>query len=195
MKKKMVESGNNYKFEIEKQTSIRAKGGQVMVIEKANKADLQEILDLQFLAYQSEAQLLNNFDIPPLKQTITEIEAELSEGIILKVLDEENNIVGSVRGKVNGGTLYVGKLMVRPDRQGQGIGTILLKEIERICPQERYELFTSSKSQRNIQLYERSGYRVFTEKTISDNLSFVYLEKLYESQRKTRLNDKSTRPV
>ena len=32
---------------------------------KAELTDLQEILNLQYLAYQSEAKLLNNPDIPP----------------------------------------------------------------------------------------------------------------------------------
>lgn len=41
-----------------------------MTIQKAEKADLQKILDLQYLAYQSEAKLFNNIDIPPLKQTL-----------------------------------------------------------------------------------------------------------------------------
>ena len=38
-------------------------------IEKAIETDLDEILNLQRLAYQSEAILLNNFSIPPLMQT------------------------------------------------------------------------------------------------------------------------------
>ena len=33
---------------------------------KADKGDLSEILDLQYLAYQSEARLFDNEDIPPL---------------------------------------------------------------------------------------------------------------------------------
>lgn len=35
-----------------------------MTIQLAELTDLQEILDLQYLAYQSEAKLLNNPDIP-----------------------------------------------------------------------------------------------------------------------------------
>ena len=34
------------------------------------RSDLQEILDLQYLAYQSEAALFRSKDIPPLKQTL-----------------------------------------------------------------------------------------------------------------------------
>lgn len=149
-----------------------------MIIQEAEKKDLQEILNLQYLAYQSEAQLLNNPNIPPLKQTIEEIEKEFSDGIFLKVVDEDDVIVGSVRACLANDTLYIGKLIVHPRMQSQGIGTKLLEEIERVCPCKRCELFTSSKSTRNIRLYERVGYRVFEEKVVSDNLKFVYLEKV-----------------
>lgn len=39
-----------------------------MEISRANEEDLQEILNLQYLAYQSEAKLFNSSDIPPLKR-------------------------------------------------------------------------------------------------------------------------------
>jgi hypothetical protein len=39
-------------------------------IEKANLEDLDEILRLQYLAYQSEAALFGSNDIPPLKQKL-----------------------------------------------------------------------------------------------------------------------------
>ena len=38
--------------------------------------DLQDILQLQYLAYQSEAALFNKEDIPPLKQTLDEVVEE-----------------------------------------------------------------------------------------------------------------------
>ncbi|MDL2289422.1 GNAT family N-acetyltransferase [Clostridia bacterium OttesenSCG-928-F22] len=148
-----------------------------MVIRRADKEDLHNILSLQYLAYQSEARLLNNPDIPPLKQTLDEVAAEFDNGIILKALTEENTIIGSVRAYSKDGTLYIGKLIVHPDFQGQGIGTKLLCEIEQICPHKRYELFTSSKSSRNILLYERLGYHIFNEETVSQALTLLYLEK------------------
>lgn len=54
----------------------------------AEKKDLKEILDLQYLAYQSEAKLLNNFDIPPLKQTLEEVEKEFVNCIFLKCINK-----------------------------------------------------------------------------------------------------------
>ena len=98
-----------------------------MIITKATKEDLSEILQLQYLSYQSEAKLLNNFDIPPLKQTLQEVQNEYDNGTRLKVLDDNNRIIGSVRGYIENGTLYIGKLFVHPFWQGKGIGTKLLK--------------------------------------------------------------------
>jgi len=68
-------------------------------IAKADRADLEEILSLQYLAYQSEAALFGNTDIPPLNETIAEVEDEYEQGLILKLTDEEGNIIGSVRAK------------------------------------------------------------------------------------------------
>lgn len=154
-----------------------------MNIEKAEREDLQKILDLQYLAYQSEAKLFNNRDIPPLKQTLEDVFDEYQKGIILKALDEEGKIIGSVRGYLENGTVHIGKLMVQPKEQGKGIGTKLLLSIEEEFPDCRYELFTSTKSKRNIELYEKLGYKVFFEKKITEELRFVYLEKYgYEKE-------------
>lgn len=119
-----------------------------MIIEKAEQKDLHIILDLQYLAYQSEAKLFNNPDIPPLSQTLGEVESEYQKGVVLKAVDENNSIIGSVRAYYDKGTVYIGKLMVHPQKQGQGIGTQLLLAIENEFPKQRYELFTSSKSKK-----------------------------------------------
>ena len=148
-----------------------------MIITKATEDDLKAILELQYLAYQSEAKLFNSLDIPPLKQNLQEVRSEYEKGTILKVTDEDNKIVGSVRAYSENGTVYIGKLIVHPDWQRQGIGTRLLLEIEQIYRDERYELFTSTRSTGNIKLYEHLGYKIFKEKVISNELKFVYLEK------------------
>lgn len=146
-------------------------------IYKADYEDLPEILRLQQLAYQSEAALFGNQDIPPLKQTLDEVIEEYNNGIILKMVTENNIIIGSVRAKENNGTVYIGKLMVHPDYRGHGYGTKLLKEIERTFPRKRYELFTSTRSMDNIQLYNKIGYKAFNQKTVNDELILVYMEK------------------
>lgn len=148
-----------------------------MIITKAERSDLESILKLQYLAYQSEAILLDDFSIPPLKQTIDEIKQEYDRSIFLKATDDNNDIIGSVRAYVENNTAFIGKIIVLPAKQGQGVGTKLLFDIERRCPAERYELFTSDKSVRNIRLYEYLGYVRFLEQKITDRLTFIYLEK------------------
>lgn len=159
--------------------SKRGKGLEkaMLIIEKAQKEDLKTILELQYLAYRSEAELFPNIVIPPLTQTLAEIEDEFQKGIILKAVDEDNAIIGSVRAYLENGTVYIGKLMVHPEKQKKGVGTKLLLEIEKEYPGQRYELFTSTKSISNIRLYERFGYKIFKEESISEELQFVYLEK------------------
>jgi len=149
-----------------------------MQILLAEQDDLKEILGLQYAAYQSEARLLENPNIQPLQQTLPELQNEFDSGTILKAVDDEGDIIGSVRAYSKDGTLFIGKLIVQPGMQGKGIGTALLIKIEQVCPHGRYELFTSSKSLRNIKLYERAGYQIFHEQQVSVNLRFIYLEKV-----------------
>lgn len=152
----------------------------MMQIMRADRNDLEEILKLQYLAYQSEAQLVNDFNIQPLTQTLEELMDEYEKGVIYKAVDDKEQIIGSVRGYVRDGTIHIGKLMVHPGFQGRGIGTSLLKHIENEHKGLRKELFTSDKSIRNIKLYERNGYKRFKEEAVSENLRFVYLEKAAE---------------
>ena len=147
-----------------------------MTISKAQYNDLQEILDLQYLAYQSEAALFKDKNIPPLRETIEEVTEEYNNGTILKMVSGEK-IIGSVRAHEQNGSVYIGKLMVHPDHRCRGFGSMLLDEIEKYYPGKRYELFTSTRSEDNIRLYQKHGYKIFDRKEISDELVFVYMEK------------------
>ena len=145
---------------------------------RAEFEDLPEILELQYLAYQSEAALFGSKDIPPLKETLEEVQEEYKKGTVLKLVTDEGEIIGSVRAYEKDGTAYIGKLMVHPEHRCKGYGSMLLNEIEKYFPGKRYELFTSTRSVDNIRLYEKNGYRIFDRKEIDAELVFVYMEKL-----------------
>ena len=159
------------------------KGERRNVNFKAEKTDLVLLLVLQYLAYKSEAELLNDYTIQLLKETLEELEQEFRNGIILKAINNEGHSIGSVRGHIEGNTLLVGKLIVYPEYQGKGIGTQLLMEIEKVCSQQRYGLYTSDKSIKNIRLYEKMGYVKFKEKDIFPDLRLVCLEKFLPAKR------------
>lgn len=143
----------------------------------ASTEDAAAILELQKLADQSEAKLYNDFNIPPLIQTMEELEVDFTSKAFLKA-QVESKIIGSLRGYQAGNTCYIERLIVHPNHQGQGIGTALMESFESCFSQvQRFELFTGTKSNRNIHLYERLGYKIFKNEEINKNLSFVFMEK------------------
>lgn len=150
-----------------------------MIIKKAEFSDMEEILQLQKLAYKSEAELYNDFNIPPLLQTLKEIEEEFETHVFLKVV-KKGNIIGSVRASnIDSETCYIGKLMVHPNFQNQGIGTKLMQTIEAIFKEcRRFELMTGHNSEKNLKLYEKFNYKIFKTEQLTENLSLVYLEKI-----------------
>ena len=147
-----------------------------MEILKAELKDLEEILNLQKFAYQTEAKLLNNYDIQPLKQSLEELKEEFEKGVILKAA-ENGKIIGSIRGYTENNTLFIGKLIVHKDYRRKGIGKELLLAIESLYTDFRYELFTTSKSVNNLSLYSKLGYKQFKIKELPDNLMLIFLEK------------------
>lgn len=149
---------------------------------QASRQDASEILALQKIAYQREARLYDNWAISPLTQTLSEMVADFGFKVFLKAVDEKR-IVGSVRGSLSSGTCSIGRLIVHPDYQRKGIGTMLMKSIEEtFSGAERFELFTGTKSIDNIRLYRCLGYEVFREEDLSSEVRLVFLMKNRDSR-------------
>lgn len=145
-------------------------------IRTAGIDDLDEILNLQKLAYISEAEIYDDFSIPPLLQTPDDLAKEAANSLMLKAV-HNGKIIGSVRAYEKDGTCYIGKLIVHPDFQNKGIGKKLLSAIEKRFDGARYELFTGHLSEKNLAIYEKMGYKRFKTVNSSDKLSLIYLEK------------------
>lgn len=144
---------------------------------QAGPGDAAEILALQKHAYQTEAELNDDWTIPPLTQTLPEIESEFKTRTFLKAVSKDK-IIGSVRAFLDSGTCHIGRLMVFPEYQGKGIGSLLMGKIEAAFPgAKRFELFTSTRSHHNIRLYKRLGYRECRETDLSPKVRLVFMEK------------------
>ncbi|MHA1466537.1 MAG: GNAT family N-acetyltransferase [Promethearchaeota archaeon] len=151
-----------------------------MIVEQAKKEDLGKILELQKLAFRSQAEIYNDFSIPPLIQTLEEIEKDFQNQTYLKAVTNKK-IIGSVRGYEDSNTCYIGRLIIHPDFQNQGYGTKLMAKIESIFKNvERYEIFTGYKDVKNLYLYQKLGYKKFKIEKVNENLFFEYLEKVNE---------------
>src|SRR5208282_1318365 len=147
-----------------------------MEIKTAIIEDAETILALQRLAYQSEAANYD-FTIRPLTETLEDIRDRFHDRRFLKAI-EDAQIVGSVRAFQDEGACHVERLVVHPDYQRRGIGMALLNMIETCFPSaNRFELFAGQKSESNIRLYERAGYRAVRQERVNEKVSFVVMEK------------------
>lgn len=156
-------------------------------IKQALLGDADMILQLQIQAYLSEAEIYNDYGIPPLIQSFNEIKQEFSQQVFLKAIGREEAeaegdpammIVGSVRAYLERGTAHIGRLIVKPEYQNKGIGTKLMQAIEQHFKfANRYELFTGHKSARNLHLYQKLGYYEFKRVPVKESLTMVFLEK------------------
>ena len=149
-----------------------------MKISPAELNELPAILELQKAAFQSEAALYNNPSIPPLIETLAEMEKVFAAGVVFKA-EVDGEIAGTVRVTLDGKTVHVARLAVKPEFRKRGIGKALLLKCETVFPPAtRCELFTGSKSENNIRLYEATGYRRFKEEPVGAGVSLVYMEKV-----------------
>jgi GNAT superfamily N-acetyltransferase len=156
---------------------VSASGPVEVTVGRAGREDAAEILALQKLAYQSEAEIYGDFTIPPLVQTLPDMEADTEQQVVLKA-SIDDRIIGSVRAHQREGTCFIGRVVVDPAYQGRGLGRRLMSEIEaRFATALRFELFTGEKSERNLRFYGKLGYRAFRVETVSPTLRLVFLEK------------------
>ena len=148
------------------------------VVREASFGDAEKVLTLQRLCYRSEAELYDDWDIPPLTQTLESLRSEYETSCILAAyLGSE--VVGSVRGRLVNGTCHIGRLIVHPRLQRLGLGARLMREIEaRFADSYRYELFTGHLSEDNLRLYRRLGYTETRRETVTPSLRLVYLSKV-----------------
>ncbi|OEJ97019.1 GNAT family N-acetyltransferase [Streptomyces thermolilacinus] len=157
--------------------------GMSVTISAASADDAEHILKLQYLCYQSEAELYGDYSIEPLTQPLDDLKAEIARGHALVArLGEE--IVASVRGEVDEtGTARIGKLIVHPRLRGHGLGGRLLDAIEEHFARDadsaakRFRLFTGHRSDGNLRLYRRKGYETVATERIGPRLTVVTLEK------------------
>jgi|SRR5271157_2336580 len=148
-----------------------------ITLERATIEVAEAILNLQVLAYQQEAVLYNNYAIPPLLQSLQSLKEEFQTQTFL-VARLNGEVVGSVRAVCRDGRCHIGRLIVHPSLQRRGLGSRLLAAIETAFPEAlRYELFTGQRSEGNLRLYKRLGYREFKREQAAPGLQIVFLEK------------------
>jgi GNAT superfamily N-acetyltransferase len=155
--------------------------GMSVTIAVAGEDAAEQILKLQYLCYQGEAELNGDWGIEPLTQSLDSLRSELAGRCVL-VARLGDEVVGSVRGWVDdAGVGRIGRLVVHPRMQGHGLGGRLLGAVEQrlaeIRPVTTYRLNTGRRSLGSQRLYRSFGYQEIAAEETGRLLGLVVLEK------------------
>ena len=173
---KMLISMNKWGETVQRQKENKSDND--VIITDANFEDARTILSLQKRAYIQEVEKAgDDYGIPPMRQTLSEMEDDFKHYVILKA-KKQSLIVGSVRARMNDEICYIGRLIVEPIFQQKGYGSSLMKSIEARFSQAReFELFTGENSPEDIQFYSKRGYALIEHFTGPNGLKLVRMRK------------------
>ncbi|MDE7293283.1 MAG: ribosomal protein S18-alanine N-acetyltransferase [Oscillospiraceae bacterium] len=81
--------------------------------------------------------------------------------LLLAAKDESENILGYITGDMDESFGYIASVAVAIPARGQGVGTLLLKEFEKMLPlsAQKITLEVRESNSPAISLYEKNGYK------------------------------------
>ncbi|ODU05559.1 MAG: hypothetical protein ABS81_07295 [Pseudonocardia sp. SCN 72-86] len=143
-----------------------------------------EMLTVQRAAYVTEAQRYDAPGIPPLRESLQEIRADLVGAGPARAAWIGPRLVGSVRGRVDGTAMEVVRFTVAPDVQGGGIGRALLEALHAAAPAavRAFWLVTGGRSDDNLRFYGAAGYRVVGTVVDDAGVELVRMERARDPQ-------------
>jgi len=95
-------------------------------------------------------------------------------------VERGGEIIGSVRAEQSGETCAIGRVIVHPSCQRQGIGSCLMQAIEARFPSaRRYELFTGEKSTEEYPALRTAEVSAFRRERLPSGSRWcsIFLEK------------------
>ena len=146
-------------------------------IDRAILEDAPTMLDIQRRAFAEEARRSESQEIPPLTEPLAAFVEHIKSQTALTAKCD-GTIVGSVRGIVSDRICTIRALAIDPEYQGRGLGSLLLKALERAHPAAtRFNLTTNMVMEGNVPFYERHGYRVMELTRFSDKVTLAQMAK------------------
>ena len=148
------------------------------MIEKIDITDpvvSKEILNIQIASYKVEAEIIDYYDIPPLKDTVLSLQ-QCGETFFGYYLNKE--LCGIISIKAAGEIIDIHRLMVHPRYFRKGIAQRLLNFIE--VQMEDYGVIKVSTGTKNVPavaFYLKNGFLKTEEIRITERLSLTYFKK------------------
>jgi GNAT superfamily N-acetyltransferase len=144
-------------------------------IDISKNDNAEEILAIQIPSYRKEAELIEYYDLPPLKDTVKTIQqcGETFYGYYIN-----GKLCGVIAIKVDKGVIDIHRLFVSPLHFRKGIAKELLKYIQ-TYEQGANKLIvsTGSKNLPALNFYIKNGFTIAKEVKIAENLLLTLLQK------------------
>ncbi len=136
-----------------------------MKIFKAEKDNMPDILALRLSVFVDEQ------NVPP----EIEIDGEDEAAIHIIALDE-NATVGCARILLSERDAHIGRLAVRKDRRGEGIGAAICRFAVSLCRERGYEYIWLNAQLHAAGFYERLGFARCGETFIEAGIEHIKME-------------------
>lgn len=147
----------------------------IQQLDLMNQTLTEELLALQKSAYAIEAKLIGFPNLPPLHETVEELQ---TSGEIFYGYFVDGELAGAISYKIEDKTLDIHRMMVHPNFFRQGIARQLLALVLALPEIERAIVMTGAANQPAKKLYETFGFVEITQEMVVEGLMIARFEKL-----------------
>jgi ribosomal protein S18 acetylase RimI-like enzyme len=153
---------------------------QALMARAAQRSELPAVLRVQHQAFERVSLQLGIAPegLPPLGETLGDLEALMDAGARFFVATAGEKVVGTVRAVLRlDGVVEIGRLGIADGYERRGIASALMRCLEDSYPDvARFELFTGADAAAPLALYTRRGYAEFEREGVG-RVVLVWLAK------------------
>ncbi|CAM5786266.1 MULTISPECIES: GNAT family N-acetyltransferase [Brevibacillus] len=136
---------------------------------------VQKLFDLQKAAYQVEAELINFFEIPPLKESFQEFQ-QCGEEFLGYFID--NKLAGAISYTIENEELTICRMVVHPAHFRKGIAQKLLVAMElQNANCSAFKVATGRENTPAKNLYEKNHYQWKRDVEVAPDVYISFFEK------------------
>lgn len=147
----------------------------IIKLDLNNKTTVQQILDLQKASYLVEAELIQFYDIPTLKDTMESIQ-ECDE--VFCGLYRDEALAGFLSYKVIDQVMDIHRVAVHPQHFRQGIAQKLLDHVEGLEKSVHKIIVATGKDNAPaVKLYQKNGFTKIDDIEIGEGVFLSQFEK------------------
>jgi len=148
---------------------------------RAKEDDLDRVLDLQKIAFQSLLVKYKDYDTNPANETLEDLRRRYHQkGSSYYMIHKDTEVIGAIRLILKDRLMRISPMFILPSYQGRGLGQAVFDCLEEDFPQvNHYHLDTILQEDKLCYLYEKMGFvkngKAFD---IKENMTIVEYERV-----------------